>query len=158
MKKFFAPCLLALAVASPALAQDAAPAFSVEDDSRKVRAILARIDADVADTGVYAEDVVHMAQGSRAITGRDELRRVLLEEARHGRSEMKHELVTIHSYPDMVLTRGRVTGTWRPADGGAPAPFETNNIIAFRRAKDGSLEVWQVIFNRVDLARYPAER
>ena len=147
---------LLVVIPADATAQSSPPAsgFSVEDDTRMVRAILARIDADVTDTDIYAEDVVHMAQGSRAITSRAELRRVLLEEANHGRSTMTHELVTLHSTPDFVLTRGRVTGSWRPAAGGAPMPFETNNMITFRRAPDGSLKVWQVIFNRVDLARY----
>lgn len=164
MRVIFCPAfLLLMASASIAPAQTIKPdmpAYSVEDDTQKVRAILARIDADVGDTGIYADDVVHMAQGSRAITSLAELRRVLQEEAKAtgGRSRMKHELLTIHSYPDMVLTRGRVTGAWHPADGSAPSPFETNNIITFRREKDGSLKVWQVIFNRVDLSRYPAEQ
>ncbi|MEO6214892.1 MAG: hypothetical protein ABIO86_02585 [Sphingomonas sp.] len=150
--------LAAIAAASAAThdgrQNPAAPVFSAERDGQKVRAILKRIDADVTDTSIYVDDVVHMAQGSRAITNRAQLRRVLLEEATHGRSDMTHEVLTISSYPDIVLTRGRVTGTWHPADGGAPVPFETNNMITFRRAKDGSLKIWQVIFNRVDLARY----
>lgn len=144
-----------VAVAKYGGPQDPAPpAFSVETDGAAVRAILRRIDADVTDASIYVEDVVHMAPGSRAITSRAELRRLLLEEAKGGRSDMVHEVLTLHSYPDMVMTRGRVTGTWYPAGGGAPVPFETNNMITFRRAKDGSLKVWQVIFNRVDLARY----
>jgi len=137
-----------------ALAQEITPTFSVESDGGKVREILKRIDADVTDSSIYVDDVVHMAPGSRAITNRAELRRFLVGEAKHGRSDMAHEVLTITSYPDLVLTRGRVTGTWHPADGGAPVPFETNNMITFRRVKDGSLRVWQVIFNRVDLARY----
>jgi hypothetical protein len=67
---------------------------------------------------------------------------------------MTHEIVTLHSYPDLVLTTGRVMGVWHPVSGGKPTPFETNNMITFRRAPDGSLKVWQVIFNRVELERY----
>lgn len=130
------------------------PSYSVENDSRKVRAILKRIDADITDVSIYSDDVVHMAQGSRAIISKAELQKVLNAEVSYGRSDMVHELLTIHSYPDMVLTRGRVKGIWHPANGGKPTPFETNNMITFRRAPDGSLKVWHVIFNRVDLERY----
>jgi ketosteroid isomerase-like protein len=132
-----------------------AASYDVEEDARKVRAVLSVIDRDVTDTSIYVDDVVHMGQDSRPITNREALTRALAAEATHGRAEMKHELVSIHSYPDMVLTRGRVTGSWRPAAGGAGVPFETNNMITFRRMPDGSLKVWHVIFNRVDLSRYP---
>lgn len=145
---------LALAVAVPDCAPRNSPGYSVESDTRKVKAILKVIDRDVTDTSIYVDDVVHMAQGSRAITNKAELRKTLAAEATYGRSQMTHELVTINSYPAMVLTRGRVKGTWHPANGAEPVPFETNNVITFRRLPDGSLRVWQVIFNRVELERY----
>jgi ketosteroid isomerase-like protein len=144
---------LALAASPPACVPADAIPYSVESDTRKAKAILKRIDADIADTSIYSDDVVHMAQGSRAISSKAELQKALDAEASYGRSNMRHEIVTLHSYPDMVLTRGRVKGTWHPADGGAPTPFETNNMITFRRAADGSLKVRQVIFNRVELER-----
>ncbi len=147
--------LVVLTSAATARQTPSAFSFSVEEDTRMVRAVLARIDADVTDTDIYVDDVVHMAQGSRAITNRAELRRVLLEEASHGRLIMTHAIDTLHSYPDMVLVRGHVIGSFQPNDGGAPSPFETNNMMTFRRMPDGSLKVWQVIFNRVDLSRYP---
>jgi ketosteroid isomerase-like protein len=146
---------LALAAAAPLpCPQPAAMTYTVESDTQKVKAILKIIDRDVSDTSIYVDDVVHMAQGSRAITSRAELSKVLAAEASHGRSDMTHELVTINSYPDMVLTRGRVKGNWLPANGGQPSPFETNNMITFRRLPDGSLKVWQVIFNRIELERH----
>jgi ketosteroid isomerase-like protein len=147
---------LAFAAAVSACPLPSSIAYSVEDDTRKVKAILEVIDRDVSDTSIYVDDVVHMAQGSRAITSKAELHKVLAAEATYGRSQMKHELVTINSYPDMVLTQGRVKGEWHPADGAEPTPFETNNVITFRRLPDGSLKVWQVIFNRVELSRYEA--
>lgn len=124
--------------------------FSEKDDRKQVAAILKKIDNNVADTSIYADDVVHMAQGSRAITNKDSLYRVLQAEASSGHLVMTHEIITLHSYPDMVLTRGRVKGKYHPGDGGAPVPFETNNMITFRRMKNGTLRVWQVIFNRID--------
>jgi ketosteroid isomerase-like protein len=144
----------ALALAAPHNAPTCGVTYSVEDDRRKVEAILKRIDTDITDVSIYSDDVVHMAQGSRAITSKAELQTVLNAEASYGRSNMVHELVTIHSSHDMVVTRGRVEGTWHPANGGKATPFETNNMITFRRAPDGSLKVWHVIFNRVELERY----
>ena len=131
-----------------------APGFSLEEDTKKVKAILKRIDTHIGDTSIYAADVVHMAQGSRAITNKAQLYKVLAAEAAYGHSDMTHELVTIHAYQEMVLTRGRVKGSWHAGDGRKSFPFETNNIITFRRMKDGSLKVWQVIFNRVELEKY----
>jgi len=132
--------------------------FTIEEDTKKVKAILLKIDRDISDTSIYTNDVVHMAQGSRAITDKAELARVLQAEAAYGKSMMSHELITINSYQDLVLTQGRVKGTYHPANGGATIPFETNNLITFRRMKDGSLKIWQVIFNRIDLERFPESK
>ncbi|MEO6730797.1 MAG: hypothetical protein ABIN01_06245 [Ferruginibacter sp.] len=125
--------------------------FTVEEDTKMVRVLLKKIDADISDTSIYADDVVHMAQGSRAITNKAELSKVLKAELSYGHSEMAHEIVTLQSYHDMVLTRGRVKGTYHPNNGGKDIPFETNNIIIFKRMKDRTLKVGQVIFNRVNL-------
>jgi len=125
--------------------------FSGDGDTEKVKALLKRIDTDVSDTSVYVNDVVHMAQGSRAITDKNELAKVLRAEASAGTMTMKHELISINSFPALVVTRGKVTGSFQPKNGGTAFPFETNNMITFRRMSDGSLRIWQVIFNRVDL-------
>lgn len=138
--------------------QKSTPTFTTEDDTKKVKEILLRIDRDVSDTSIYVNDVVHMAQGSRAITNKADLAAVLQAEATYGKSVMTHELVTINSYPDLVLTRGKVKGIYHPANSNATIPFETNNMITFRRMQDGSLKIWQVIFNRVDLERFPESK
>jgi ketosteroid isomerase-like protein len=134
------------------------PTFSLEDDTKKVKAILKNIDDYKLDMNtkmsVYDDEVVHMAQGSRAITNKEDLRKVLEADSTYGHSEMTHELISIHSYQDMVLTRGRVAGKWYSAEGNQVFPFETNNIITFKRKEDGALSVWQVIFNRVALENY----
>jgi ketosteroid isomerase-like protein len=127
------------------------PAFSVEEDTRKVKAILKIIDQDISEVSVYADDVVHMAQGSRAVTNKAELAKILRAEAAGGKTMMTHELITVNSYSDLVLTRGRATGTYYPGGGGAAIPFETNNMITFKRMEDGTLKIWQVIFNRINL-------
>lgn len=127
------------------------PPFSVERDTKMVKAILKIIDGDIADTSIYADDVVHMAQGSRPITNKADLYKVLAAEASYGRSVMTHEIITLQSYSDVVLTRGRVTGTYHSNSGGASVPFETNNAMIFKRQKNGSLKLGQIIFNRVNL-------
>ena len=131
--------------------------FSIEEDTKKVKEILKVID-DLgknmdATMSVFSDELVHMAQGSRAITNKAELRKVLEAESSYGKTMMTHEIISLHSYHDLVLTRGRVKGTWTPP-GGAAIPFETNNMITFRRMGDGSLKVWHVIFNRVSLENY----
>jgi hypothetical protein len=125
--------------------------FDPKKDEVMVRAILKKIDTDVSDTSVYSNDVVHMAQGSRAITDKAELARVLKEQASYGKTVMTHQPLSITSYDDIVLVRGRVTGMFYPPDNGASSSFETNNMMTFKRQSDGSLRIWHVIFNRIDL-------
>lgn len=129
------------------------PAKKKVNDETLVRNILKKIDTDVSDTSVYANDVVHMAQGSRAITSKDELAKVLKAEASYGKTVMTHEIVSLNSYDDIVLVRGRVKGDFYSNAGGAGFPFETNNLMTFRRQPDGTLKIWHVIFNRIDLDR-----
>lgn len=124
-----------------------------KQDEANVRALLKKIDADVSDTSVYANDVVHMAQGSRAITSKLELAKVLKAEASYGKTVMTHEVLSLDSYEDVVIVRGRVKGNFYGEPNTAGFPFETNNMMTFKRQPDGSLKVWQVIFNRIDLAR-----
>jgi ketosteroid isomerase-like protein len=155
MKTFCSPlhlvCLIVLALICNSSFAQKKPKFTLEDDTKKVKELLKRIDKDVSDTSVYSNDVVHMAQGSRAITNKQELAAVLKAEASAGTLTMTHELITINSYPEIVVTRGRVTGAFLPKGGGTAFPFETNNVMTFKRTKDGGLRIWQVIFNRVDM-------
>jgi ketosteroid isomerase-like protein len=128
---------------------------SYEEDIAKVKKILRVLDGSHVDStlNVFSDDFVHMEQGKRAITKKTELRKVLVRGASYGKTEMIHEVLSINSYDDMVLTRGRVKGTWTSPKGES-FPFETNNIITFHREKDGQFKVWQVIFNRVNLKDY----
>ena len=128
--------------------------YSEEEDKEMVHAILANLDSHTLDIdskmSVYAEDVIHMGQGSRAITNRDDLRSMLIEQKKWGHSEMKHEAFEIHSFEDHVIVRGGVKGTWYSADGNTAVPFETNNLITMKRTPAGELKVWHVIFNRIE--------
>lgn len=128
--------------------------FSSEADRHMVEEILRLFDDPETPIDrlleVHVEDLVQMPQGAGAITNKVDLRESWEEERKAGHSRMRHEAITIHSYSDMVLTRGRVTGHWTPISGEVSFPFETNNIITFRRMPDGQLKVWQVIFNRIE--------
>ncbi|MEO1417401.1 MAG: hypothetical protein AAFW00_19095 [Bacteroidota bacterium] len=130
------------------------PSFSEESDKEKVMEILKNLDnytLDIEDKiSVYSEDVIHMGQGNRPITNLEDLKAMLLEESMWGHSEMRHEAYEIHSYTDHVIMRGGVTGTWYSMDGKTKIPFETNNLITFKRTPSGELKVWHVIFNRVE--------
>jgi hypothetical protein len=129
--------------------------ISEEKDAASVRKVLKVLDGSNVDStlNVFSDDFVHMEQGKRAVTNKADLRKVLELGASYGKTKMVHEAISISSYHDMVLTRGRVKGTWTSPTGEV-FPFETNNIITFHRQKDGSLKVWQVIFNRVKLEDY----
>ena len=129
-------------------------AYSEAEDKQMVLEILKNLDSHTLDIdtkmSVYSEDVVHMGQGSPAITNLADLRAMLQEERRWGHSEMKHEAYEIHSYADHVIVRGGVKGTWYAKDGNSNMPFQTNNLITFKRTPEGGLKVWHVIFNRIE--------
>jgi ketosteroid isomerase-like protein len=128
---------------------------SYKEDIAKVGKALKVLDGSNVDStlNVFSDDFVHMEQGKRAVTKKADLRKVLERGASYGETKMVHEALSVNSYHDVVLTRGRVKGTWTSPKGES-FPFETNNIITFRRETDGQLKVWQVIFNRVTLDDY----
>ena len=156
-RKLFYIVLCLLVMVSCKKSSELVPENSLEKDTQNLKRIfrvLDRLGANMDSTmDLFSDDLVHIAQGSRAITNKTDLRKILERESSYGETKMVHELISIHSYPDMVLTRGSAKGTWT-APGGDAVRFETNNIITFHREKDGSLKIWQVIFNRVNLENY----
>ena len=155
--KFLIVALLSLPLSVCYSQKKSKTAFSTEKDTEMVKAILKNIDQNVMDTSIYSDDIVHMGQGNRAITNKADLRKLLEAESMWGHSEMKHELISLQSYPDIVLTRGQVKGTYYPNDGSPTSQFETNNVIIFKRMNDGGLKVKEVIFNRINLENYPGQ-
>ena len=63
---------------------------------------------------------------------------------------MNHEIVTVQSYAEILVTRGKVKGIYYPNDSKESFPFETNNLIIFNRLGQGNLRIAQVIFNRIN--------
>lgn len=129
--------------------------YNKEKDIEMVKELLNKIDANILDMSVYDNNVVHMAQGSRPVTSKNELANVLNKESAYGKSTMKHEIIDIHSFTTTVVTRGRAKGSFISSTGGNPLPFETNNMIVFNRQIDGALKIGYVIFNRIDLTVKP---
>lgn len=82
--KFTFLLLLSISFNSYSQKNGPTPNFTVEEDTKMVKAILKKIDADISDTSIYADDVVHMAQGSRAITNKAALSKVLKAELSYG--------------------------------------------------------------------------
>nr|WP_299338561.1 hypothetical protein [Allomuricauda sp.] len=128
--------------------------YSEEDDKKMVSEILENLDDHTLDVdakmSVYSEDIIHMGQGNRAITSLEDLRSMFIEERKWGHSEMKHQAFEIHSFDDHVIVRGGVKGQWHSIDGNNTVPFETNNLMTFKRTNNGELKIWHVIFNRIE--------
>ena len=53
----------------------------------------------------------------------------------------------MHSYDEIVVMHGKVTGMFYPSDMQKPVAFSTKNMFVFRRMEDNSLKIWKVIFN-----------
>ena len=95
---------------------------------------------------VYADEVVHMAPNSPAITNKADLLAYLNQQKEYGYPDMEHQVVEISSHGDIVLMRGKVIGTFHPANGGDPIAFQTKNLFVFKRV-DGELKIAKVIYN-----------
>ena len=120
--------------------------FSVEEDTKDVQKIFKIFDSNPdreTRLGLYVDDVVMMSPGNKTITKKEDLFRENLP----GQVEMHHEISWIHSYPDIVIVRAVNNGVFHPTDSTDSSLFATNNIIIFRRVEDGSLKMWQVIYN-----------
>jgi ketosteroid isomerase-like protein len=94
-----------------------------------------------------ANDVILMPNGGAAIEGKAAYLQHVKDFYASGTIQIRHELIEVYSYPEVVIARGRAVGKYTPPGGGAANAFETRNLFVFRRLKDGNLEVWQIIFN-----------
>ena len=94
-----------------------------------------------------AADIILMPNGAAAIEGKAAYLQHVKDFYASGSIQIRHELVEVYSFPEVVITRGRAVGKFTPPGGSATNTFETKNMFVFRRLKNGSLEVWQIIFN-----------
>ncbi|WP_147404393.1 hypothetical protein [Aquimarina sp. AD1] len=125
--------------------------FSIEKDQKSVMAILKILDNHTISTEdkmkVWVDDLVHMAPNQPLITDKMALIAHIDKEKEFGFADMKHEITEIHSYQEIVVMQGKVTGTFYPANTETSNTFSTKNLFVFRRIKNDSLKIWKVIFN-----------
>ncbi len=125
--------------------------FSWEQDQKSVEKILNLLDDQTITTEdkmkVWVDDLVHMAPNHSLISDKPTLIAHIENEKEYGFADMKHEIIAMHSYKEIVVMHGRVTGTFYPANQGKPNAFKTKNLFVFRRMQDNSLKIWKVIFN-----------
>lgn len=120
-------------------------------DREAVLAILADLDRqDLTPTEHlrnYLPDAVILPPGSGEVRGHDAIRQHLSEAQAGAAIEMIHQIVEMESSAYLVVVQGKVVGTAKPACDPNTYPFETKNIILFKRADDGALKIWKVIYN-----------
>ncbi|MEO8062334.1 MAG: nuclear transport factor 2 family protein [Pseudomonadota bacterium] len=93
-----------------------------------------------------ADDFILMPNRGALIEGKAAYRRHVLDFYNSGSIRIRHEVVEVHSFPEVVIARGRAVGTFTAPDGAVSA-FETRNLFIFRRLADNKLQVWQIIYN-----------
>ena len=143
--------LLAVALATFAgLAHPATKAQDISGDRARIQAIFAAHDKLAPGLDEYmsavADDIVLMPNRGKLVEGKPAYRRHVEEFYAAGTLQIRHEVVEVHSYPEVVIARGRAVGTFTPP-AGTSNTFETRNLFVFRRAANGQLQVWQIIFN-----------
>jgi len=133
------------------LASQGAGAADNAADRGQVQAILAahdRLQPGIEDYfSSVADDVILMPNGARTLEGKPAYRRHVEEFYASGDIHIRHEIVEVYSYPEVVIVRGRAVGTFAAPGQQATQSFETHNLFVFRRVAGGKLQVWQIIYN-----------
>jgi ketosteroid isomerase-like protein len=127
-------------------------------DRAQVQAILAAHDRLQPAIEEYfasvAEDVLLLPNGAAAVEGKAAYRRnVEAFYASAGNMRIRHDIVDLHAFSEVVIVRGRAVGTVEEPGQTPVTAFETKNLFVFRRTSAGKLQVWQIIFN--DTPRAP---
>jgi ketosteroid isomerase-like protein len=137
--------LLLVTVAMPATG-----ARDFKEDRASIQAIFAAHDRLQPGLDEYmssvADDIILMPNGGKVVEGKAAYRQYVMDFYSAGTIQIRHELIELFSYPDVVIVRGRAVGTFTPP-GGAANAFETHNLFVFRRLENGKLNVWQIIYN-----------
>ncbi|HTU65281.1 MAG TPA: nuclear transport factor 2 family protein [Steroidobacteraceae bacterium] len=129
------------------------PAWAADfsGDRARVEAILALHDklAPAIDDymAAVADDLMLMPNGGPLVEGKAAYRKHVADFYASGTIHIRHEVLEVHSFAEVVIVRGRAVGSYTPPGGGATNTFETHNLFVFRREADGKLKVWQIIFN-----------
>src|SRR5687768_1939169 len=106
-------------------------------DRTRIEQILAAHDRLQAGLDEYMADVAHdvilMPNGGAAIEGKAAYLQHVKNFYASGTIQIRHELIEVYSYPEVVIARGRAVGKYTPPGGGAANAFETKNLFVFRR-------------------------
>ncbi|MEM1380243.1 MAG: nuclear transport factor 2 family protein [Pseudomonadota bacterium] len=127
------------------------PGAPADADRAMVEAVLADLDRTTLPAREhlrnYEPGAVILAPGLAEIRGHAAIEEHLAASQQGVSVTMRHEIVELTAFGDLVVAQGRVVGVAQP-DGDANAyPFETKNIIMLRRQGDGTLKIWKVIYN-----------
>ncbi len=99
---------------------------------------------------VYTDNVAHMPPGDKLNSGKDALRSFLNEQRKQGVADMKHEILDVEQYGNIVVMRGQVTGTYHPKNNTPSFEFRTKNVFVFH-SQEGTLKINKVIYNHSPL-------
>ena len=142
---------LIVSVLAATLAWPAQKAQAFPEDSARIRAIFAAHDRLQPGLEEYmshvADDVILMPNGARAIEGKPAYRKHVEEFYSSGTIQIRHEVVEVYSFAEVVLVRGRAVGSFTAPGQQETNRFETKNVFVFRRSSNGELRVWQIIYN-----------
>jgi len=121
------------------------------NDKSAIQAIFAAHDKLAPGLDEYmrsvADDILLMPNGGKIVEGKAAYRQHVMDFYASGSIQIRHEIVEVHSFLEVVIARGRAVGTFTPPGGGATHSFQTHNLFVFRRLENGELRVWQIIFN-----------
>ena len=133
------------------LAHPAPKTPDFQADKARVEAIFAAHDRLQPGLDEYmksvADDIILMPNGAPAIEGKPAYLKHVQEFYASGTIRIRHEVVDVYSYPEVVIVRGRAVGSFTPPGGETTNTFETKNLFVLRRLANGELQVWQIIFN-----------
>lgn len=114
-----------------------------ESDKQQVLRIFESIDKQVAGFDEHwaaiSDDIVYQAPGSATVEGKAAYKKQAIEFFTGGSLEIRHELVELESYSDVVIVRGRASGRFQPPGNTTIYPWKTRNLFVFRRADAGKL-------------------
>jgi len=125
-------------------------------DRQMVESILSNLD-DLSLTPEqqldnYLPDAVILAPEQKEIRGREALHNHLTVFGSTVDLILNHQIVELTSFENVVVAQGKVVGTAQPKGDVNRYPFETKNIILFKRQGPDDLKIWKVIYNSAPVA------
>lgn len=122
---------------------------NLETDRQQVLRIFESIDKQVdgfeEHWAATSDDIVYQAPGKATIEGKEAYKKQAIEFFTGGSLEIRHELIALESYSDVVIARGRASGRFQPPGGTIIHPWKTRNLFIFERSDGGKLQASHII-------------